>query len=60
MRDQLIVAHSKEEVEQAVEEESELIRDLTKGHQILVCQECGQDIHWETLGYIGGGSGGRC
>ena len=44
----MIVAHSKE-VEQAVEEESELIRDLTKGHPIVICQECGQDIHWGNI-----------
>ena len=41
----MIVAHSKEEVEQAVEEESELI----KGHPIIICQECGQDIHWGNI-----------
>ena len=46
----MIEAHSKEEVEQAVEEESEHTGDLTKGHQILVCQECGRDIHWGNLG----------
>ena len=48
MRDKLIVAHNKE-MDQAVDEEPELIRDLTKGHQIIICQECGQDIHWGNI-----------
>ena len=48
MRDTLIVAHNKE-VEQAVEAESEVVRELTSGHSVIICAECGQDIHWGNI-----------
>ena len=56
MRSALIDSHNKD-MEQAVEEESEVIRDLTKGHPVIVCQEC---LLGEYSGAQKGRTGGLC
>ena len=59
MRSALVDSHNKD-VEQAVEEESEVIRDLTKGHPVIVCQECDQDVYWGNIRVHRRGGQGGC
>ena len=40
--------HSKE-VSNQVEMDSDLIRNMTKGHPVIVCKECGEDIAWGNI-----------
>ena len=48
IRKNYLCMHNKE-VSNQVEMDSDLIRNMTKGHPVIVCQECGEDIAWGNI-----------
>ena len=48
MRKDLINNHN-ERVRQEVEEESDEIREITKGQSVITCRECGVEVHWGNI-----------
>ena len=58
IRKNYLSMHNKE-VSNQVEMDSDLIRNMTKGHPVIVCQECGEDIAWGNIrNHRRGGPGG--
>ena len=59
MRGDLITSHN-ERVSQEVEEESDLIRDMTRGHPSIECAECGEEVAWGSVRIHRRGGQGGC
>ena len=58
MRKDLITSHN-QRVREEVEEESDLIKDITRGSPAIECSDCGTDVAWGNIrDHRRGGQGG--
>ena len=55
-----LINHHNDRVRNEVEEESDDVREMTKGRSVIQCRECGSDVHWGNIRVHRRGGQGGC